>query len=139
MILGGLTQKFDRAKGATESYLNDRVEQTEEAAISYAVAAGLYAAAGVFAIATLLVIITAGFRWIELRYGLFYAFAASGALLLVFIALSVGLAVRRLNRPAKKIPSLGSRLRVAITSSPSKSDVASAAALSELSDSRRSR
>ncbi|QND75713.1 phage holin family protein [Tardiphaga robiniae] len=116
----GLALKLNQVKRATSSYIRDRSEQTQGIAVSYAVAAGLYAAAGVFLIATLLVGATALFRWIELRYGLFQAFGATGGLLLVLAALFAILAASRLKRPTKQFPSLGSRLRVAINANPGK-------------------
>ncbi|WP_441240278.1 phage holin family protein [Tardiphaga sp. 768_D3_N2_1] len=120
LVRTGLTLKLNQVKRATSSYIRDRSEQTQGIAVSYAVAAGLYAAAGVFLIATLLVGAAALFRWVELRYGLFQAFGATGGLLLVLAALFAVLAASRLKRPAKQFPSLGSRLRVAINASPGK-------------------
>lgn len=124
----GLTLKLNQVKRATSSYIRDRSEQTQGIAVSYAVAAGLYAAAGVFLIATLLVGATALFRWVELRYGLFQAFGATGGLLLVLAVLFAVLAASRLKRPSKQFPSLGSRLRVAINASPSKHERVTSAA-----------
>jgi len=66
--------------------LRDRTGQATATVASYAVAAGLFAAAGVFLIAACLVGITALFRWAELNYGLFQAFAAVGALLVLISA-----------------------------------------------------
>lgn len=120
LVRTGLTLKLNQVKRATSSYLRDRSEQTQGIAVSYAVAAGLYAAAGVFLIATLLVGATALFRWIELHYGLFPAFGATGGLLLVLAIVFAVLAASRLKHPAKRFPSLGSRLRVAINASPGK-------------------
>ena len=54
------------------------------------IAAGLFAAAGIFLIAACLVGIMALFRWIEINYGLFPAFGAVGALLLVIAAICAG-------------------------------------------------
>jgi hypothetical protein len=120
LLQTGLALKLNQVKRATSSYIRDRSEQTQGIAVSYAVAAGLYAAAGVFLIATLLVGAAALFRWVELHYGLFQAFGATGGLLLVLAALFAVLAASRLKRPSKQFPSLGSRLRVAINASPGK-------------------
>ena len=117
LVRTGLALKLNQVKRATSSYVRDRTEQTQGIAVSYAVAAGLYAAAGIFLIATLLVGAAALFRWVELRYGLFQAFGATGGLLLVLAALFAILAASRLKRPAKQFPSLSSRLRVAMKSS----------------------
>jgi hypothetical protein len=68
----------------------------------------------------LLVGAAALFRWVELRYGLFQAFGASGGLLLVLAIVFAALAASRLKQPSKQFPSLGSRLRVAVNASPVK-------------------
>ncbi|MET0219474.1 MAG: phage holin family protein [Tardiphaga sp.] len=124
LVRTGLALKLNQVKRATSSYMHDRAEQTQGAAVSYAVAGGLYAAAGIFLIATLLVGATALFRWVELRYGLFQAFGATGGLLLVLAILCGVLAASRLKRPARQFPSLGSRLRVAISASPASNEAA---------------
>lgn len=121
LVRTGLALKLSQVKRATSSYVHDRAEQTQGAAVSYAVAAGLYAAAGIFLIATLLVGATALFRWVELRYGLFQAFGATGGLLLALAILCGGLAAARLRKPARQFPSLSSRLRVAIAGKPANS------------------
>jgi len=120
LLKTGLALKLNQVKRATSSYARDRVEQSQGAAISYAVAGGLYAAAGIFAIALLLVGVTALFRWVELRYGLFEAFGASAAVLLVLAIICAALAASRLKKPARQFPSLSSRLRVAISATPGK-------------------
>jgi hypothetical protein len=67
----GVALKLNQVKLATRSYLRDRTSQATGTVASYAVAAGLFAAAGIFLIAACLVGITALFRWIEIKYGLF--------------------------------------------------------------------
>jgi MFS family permease len=123
----GLALKLNQVKRATRSYLRDRTNQATDTATSYAVAAGLFAAAGVFLIAACLVGLAALFRWIEIKYGLFQAFGAIGALLLVIAALCAGLAASRLKRPAPQFPTLTSRLRVAIKANPVHPDQVDAA------------
>jgi hypothetical protein len=120
LLRAGLALKMDQIKLATRSYLRDRANQATSTATSYAVAAGLLAAAGIFLIAACLVGITALFRWIEIKYGLFWAFGAVGSVLLVTAGICAGLAASRLKRPARQFPSLSSRLRVAINASPMK-------------------
>jgi MFS family permease len=132
-MLDELNHKVDQAKRATGTYLRDQVEQTRTQAVSYVVAAGLFAAAAVFLIAAVLVGITAGFRWIEIHYGLFEAFGALAALLSTLVVLLIVLAIYRLKRPPKRIVPLSSRLRVAISASPSTDEVAPAATLASLS------
>jgi hypothetical protein len=123
----GLALKLNQVKRATRSYLRDRTNQAKDTATSYAVAAGLFAAAGVFLIAACLVGLAVLFRWIEIEYGLFQAFGVIGALLLVIAALCAGLASRKLKRPAPHFPSLTSRLRVAVKASPVHPDQVDAA------------
>ncbi len=127
LLRAGLALKLSQIKLATRSYLRDRTDQATGTAASYAVAAGLFATAGIFLIAACLVGITALFRWIEINYGLFEAFGAVGALLLVIAAICAALAARRLRRPTPQFPSLTSRLRVAITANPVRPDQAEAA------------
>jgi hypothetical protein len=114
----GLGLKLNQIKRATRSYLRDRTNQATGTVTSYAVAAGLFAAAGVFMIAACLVGATALFRWIEIRYGLFQAFGAVGGLLVVIAAICAGLAAARLKQRSAHFPSLTSRLRVAIKANP---------------------
>jgi hypothetical protein len=118
LLRAGLAVKLGQIKLATRSYMRDRTSQATGTVTSYAVAAGLFAAAGMFLIAACLVGATALFRWIEINYGLFQAFGAVGGLLVVIAALCAGLAASRLKRPPRHFPSLTSRLRVAIKANP---------------------
>jgi hypothetical protein len=120
LLRAGLALKLNQIKLATRSYLRDRTNQATGTATSYAIAAGLFAAAGIFLIAACLVGITALFRWIEIRYGLFQAFGAVGALLLAIAAVCAAMAAAKLNRPPPHFPSLTSRLRVAVKANPIK-------------------
>jgi hypothetical protein len=120
LIRTGLAIKINQVKRATESYARDRVAQGQGAVVSYGIAAGLYAAAGIFAIALLLVAAAALFRWVELRYGLFEAFGASAALLLVLALICAALAASRLKQKPRPIISLGSRLRIAVNANPAR-------------------
>ena len=121
LLRTGLALKLSQIKLATRSYLRDRTNQATGTVASYAVAAGLFAAAGIFLVAACLVGITALFRWIEINYGPFWAFGAVAALLLVIAAICAAVAVSRLKRPPPHFPSLTSRLRVAIKAGPLKS------------------
>jgi hypothetical protein len=114
----GLALKLSQVKLATRSYIRDRTGQATGTVTSYAIAAGLFAAAGIFAVAACLVGVIALFRWIEIKYGMFQAFGAVGALLLVIAAICAGLAAAKLKRPPPHFPSLSSRLRVAIKANP---------------------
>ena len=118
LLQAGLGLKLNHIKRATRSYVRDRANQATSSVTSYVVAAGLFVAAGIFLIAACLVGITALFRWIEINYGLFYAFGAIGGLLVLIACILAGVAVAKLKRPAPQFPSLTSRLRVAIRANP---------------------
>jgi Putative Actinobacterial Holin-X, holin superfamily III len=126
LLRAGVGLKLNQIKRATRSYLRDRTSQATGTVTSYASAAGLFAAAGIFLIAACLVGATALFRWIEIHYGQFQAFGAVGALLVVIAAICAGLAAAKLRQPAPHFPSLTSRLRVAIKTNPIKPDQAEA-------------
>jgi hypothetical protein len=121
LLRTGLALKLSQIKLATRSYLRDRTNQATGTVTSYAIAAGLFAAAGIFLVAACLVGITALFRWIEINYGPFWAFGAVAALLLLIAAICAAVAASQLKRPPPHFPSLTSRLRVAIKASPLKS------------------
>ena len=122
LLRAGLALKLNQIKLATRSYLRDRTNQARDTVTSYAIATGLFAAAGIFLIAACLVGITALFRWIEIKYGLFQAFGAVGALLVVIAAICAGFAARKLKRSPPHFPSFTSRLRVAVKASPVQPD-----------------
>jgi len=127
LLRTGLALKLSQIKLATRSYLRDRTNQATGTAVSYATAAGLFAAAGIFLIAACLVGITALFRWIEIHYGLFWAFGVVSALLLLIAAICAAVAASRLKRRPPHFPSLTSRLRVALKANPLTSDQIEAA------------
>jgi hypothetical protein len=118
LLRAGLGLKLNQIKRATRSYLRDRTDQATGTVASYAIAAGLFAVAGIFLIAACLVGVTALFRWVEINYGTFQAFGVVGALLLVLAAICAAFAAIKLRRPPRQFPSLASRLRVAVTASP---------------------
>jgi hypothetical protein len=118
LLRAGLELKLGQIKRATRSYMRDRTNQATRSVTSYAVATGLFAAAGIFLIGACLVGITALFRWVEIHYGMFPAFGAVAALLLLIAIICATLAAVRLKRPAPHFPSLSSRLRVAIAANP---------------------
>ena len=122
LVGAGLELKLNQIKLATRSYLRDRTNQATRTVTSYAVAAGLFAATGIFLIAALLVGTIALFRWIEIEYGQFWAFGAVGALLVVIALICAGMAAMKLNRPTPHFPSLTSRVRVAIKANPVQPD-----------------
>ena len=121
LLRTGLALKFSQIKLATRSYLRDRTNQATASVASYATAAALFAAAGIFLIAACLVGLTALFRWIEINYGLFWAFGVVSALLLLIAAICAAVAASQLKRRPPHFPGLTSRLRVALKASPLKS------------------
>ena len=118
LLRAGIGLKLSQIKLATRSYLRDRTNQATGTVTSYAVAAALFAAAGIFVIAACLVGIATLFRWIEIHYGQFWAFGAVGALLAIIAAVCAGVGAAKLKPPTPHFPSLTSRLRVAIRSNP---------------------
>jgi len=127
LLRAGLALKLNQIKLAARSYLRDRANQARATVASYAIAAGLFAVAGIFLIAACLVGVTALFRWIEIYYGVFQAFGVVGALLLVIAAICAAVAAGKLKRPPPRFPSLSSRLRVAVKASPLEPDQIDAA------------
>ena len=122
----GVGFKVDRAKRAVGSYVNDRRQRATGIITSHVVAYAMFGIAGVFLLAAFLVGLAALFEWIEINYGLFPAFGVIGGLLLVIAAACAAFAAARLRREPPEFPSLASRLRVAIKTSPTE---AAAAAL----------
>jgi hypothetical protein len=120
VLRAGLALKVNQIKRASRSWLRDRTNQATGTFTSYAIAAGLYAAAGIFVLAACLVGAGALFRWVEFNYGLFWAFGATGGLLLIFAGICAAIAAAKLNRPAPHFPTLTSRLRVAVRAHPLK-------------------
>jgi hypothetical protein len=134
LLRAGLELKLNQMKRATRSYVRDRTDQATGTLAGYAIAAGLFAACGIFLIAATLVGLDALFRWIEINYGLFWAFGAIGLLLLLIAGICAGLAMSRLRRPSPHFPSLTSRLRVAIKGKPRKPKPAAPDELETASD-----
>jgi hypothetical protein len=122
LLRAGLALKVNQLKRATRSYLRDRANQATGTVASYAIAAGLFAASGIFLIAACFVGIAALFRWVEITYGRFPAFGVVGALLLLIALVLASLAASRLKRSPPQFPSLSSRLRVAIKANPVQPD-----------------
>jgi hypothetical protein len=118
LLRTGLALKLSQIQLATRSYLRDRTNQATGTLTRYVFAVGLFGAASVFLIAACLVGAVALFRWIEVNYGVFPAFGAIGALLLVAAAICAALAVKSLKQPPSEFPRLASRLRVAIRANP---------------------
>ena len=118
LLRAGIGLKLSQVKIATRSYLRDRTNQATGTMTSYAIAAGLFAAAGIFLIAACFVGTVALYRWIAIHYGQFWGFGAIGALLVTIAAICAGVAAARLRQPSPHFPSLTSRLRVAIKANP---------------------
>jgi hypothetical protein len=114
LLRAGMALKLNHLKRAAQSYLRDRTSQATGRATSYMVAAGLFAAAGLFLIATFFVGLIALYRWIAITHGQFWGFGAVAAVLLVLTAACAGVAMAMVKRPTKTIVPLASRMRVAI-------------------------
>jgi hypothetical protein len=114
LLRAGMALKLNHLKRAARSYLRDRTNQATGHVTSYAVAAGLFAAAGLFVIATFFVGLIALYRWVAITYGQFWGFGAVAAVLLVLAAACAGVAMAQMNRKTRPIVPLASRMRVAI-------------------------
>lgn len=114
LLRAGMALKINHLKRAARSYLRDRTNQATGRATSYAVAAGLFALAGLFLIATLFVGLMALYRWVAITHGQFWGFGAVAAVLLVLAVSCAGVALAQMKRRDKPIVPLASRMRVAI-------------------------
>jgi hypothetical protein len=114
LLRAGMALKINHLKRAARSYLRDRTNQATGRATSYAVAAGLFAMAGLFLIATLFVGLIALYRWVAITQGQFWGFGAVAAVLLVLAVSCAGVALVQIKRRDKPIVPLASRMRVAI-------------------------
>jgi hypothetical protein len=114
LLRAGMALKLNHLKRATRSYLRDRTNEATGRVTSYAVAAGLLAAAGLFVIAACFVSLIALYRWVAIAHGQFWGFGAVGTVLLVLAAICAGVAMAQMKRRTRPIVPLASRLRVAI-------------------------
>lgn len=117
LLQTGISLKMAQLRGAVDTYISDRGNQGREIAVSYAVAAGLYAAAGVFVIALMFLGLFALFYWVESEYGTLHAFGACAGLLLLLALICAALAASKL-RSSSKVTGLGSRLSDALSETP---------------------
>lgn len=114
LLRAGMALKLNHLKRAAQSYVRDRTSQTTGRVTSYAVAAGLFAAAGLFLIAAFFVGLIALYRWVAITYGQFWGLGAVAVVLLVLAGACAGVAMAQINRRTKPIVPLASRMRVAI-------------------------
>jgi hypothetical protein len=114
LLRAGMALKLNHVKRAAQSYLRDQTGRATGRMTSYAVAGGLFAVAGLFVVAAFFVGLIALYRWLAITYGQFWGFGAVGAVLLVLAAVCAGVAMAEVNRKAKPIVPLASRLRVAV-------------------------
>lgn len=114
LLRAGMALKLNHLKRAARSYLRDRTSQATGRVTSYAVAAGLFAAAGLFLIATFFVGLIALYRWVAITHGQFWGFGAVAAVLLVLTGICAGVGLAQMKRREKPIVPLASRMRVAI-------------------------
>lgn len=119
LLRAGLELKLSHLRRAVRCYVCDRTNQAAGKATSFAVGIGLLALAGLLLLEAGLVALAALFQWVWVHYGIFWAFLADGLLLLLLAAVVGGIALATLKRSPREIPSLASRLRVAVASPPS--------------------
>lgn len=118
LLRAGIGLKLNQIKLATRSYLRDRTQQATGTMASYAIAAALFAVAGLFVVAACLVGGISLYRWVAIHYGQFWGFGAVGALFAALAAICAGIGTAKLSPATADFPSLTSRLRVAIKSAP---------------------
>lgn len=116
VLRAGLGLKLEHVRRATRSYFRDRTNEATGKAVSYAIGAGLFAGAGIFMLAALIVGVAALFRWAELNYGEFPAFGAAGGALVLLALVCSASATIALKRKSPRVLPLASRLRVAVAS-----------------------
>jgi hypothetical protein len=114
LLRAGMALKLNHLKRAAQSYLRDQTSHATGKVTSYAVAGGLFAAAGLFVVAAFFVGLVALYRWVAITYGQFWGFGAAAAVLLVLAAICAGVAMAQMKRKTRPIVPLASRLRVAI-------------------------
>ena len=118
LLQAGLALKLNQLKRAVGDYASDRAVQGQSIVASFAVAAGLYAAAGIFVIGALFIGVVALFRYLEIKYGMFEALGGCAGALLILAAISAAIASSHLKRPAASFPALGARLGHAMSTNP---------------------
>jgi hypothetical protein len=109
----GLEIVSKRAARAIRSYGLDQLRYGRGLVVTWAVAAGLFAVAGVFVIGIFVVGLMALFSFVRLYVGLFESYAFIVGLLFLLVLLLSFVAMWLVRRPTPQTPSLTSHLRVA--------------------------
>lgn len=137
LIRTALALKASNLQRAGEGYVRDQVSRSKWTITSYIVGACFLLGAAIFAVVAILIGTAALFRFIEMRYGLFEAFAAGGAMVVVaLISLAIGLS--KMNASSKRVIPLASRFRVAAHSHPITKENVKDAAVSLVDQNHRS-
>ena len=118
LLQAGLALKMAHVRRAVSAYFHNRADQITNTASAYAIAAVCWCAAAFFTILTLLVGLATLFRWVQLNFGEFQAFGAVAGATLCMALFCAVIAILAPKKKPKPIPSLPSRLRVAIASPP---------------------
>lgn len=118
LLKAGLALKAAHVRRAAAGYFRNRADQAAGTASAYAIAAACWSAAAFFIILTLLAGLAALFRWVQLNFGEFQAFGAVAGVTTGLTLICAITATLSLKKKSKPIPSLPSRLRVAVASPP---------------------
>jgi hypothetical protein len=115
LLRAGLALKVSQLKLAAHSYIEDRTDHGKNVVKAYAVGAGFYVGAALFALAACFVGLGALFHYVEAHYGPYTAFSVVGGLLVLLAIVLAAIGAAKMNPPEAHYPGLMDRLRVALT------------------------
>jgi len=118
LIRTALALKAANLQRAGESYVRDQASRGKSVISSYVMGACFLLGAAIFLIIAILIGAAALFRFLEMRYGLFEAFGATGGAMIIVALISLGIGLSKMNSPSKRVIPLASRVRVAAHSHP---------------------
>lgn len=118
LLRAGFAFKAAQLRQAASHYIEDRTDHAKSLATGYAVAAGLFAVAGVFLLGACAVGMVALYFWLEPQYGPFASLGICAGLLLVLMVICIVAAMIRMRAKPPEFPSLGERLGSAVKGNP---------------------
>ena len=118
LLRAGFAFKATQLRQAASHYVEDRTDHAKSLATGYAVAAGLFAVAGVFLTGACAIGMIALYLWLEPQYGVFASLGICAGILLVLMVICLIAAMVRMNSRPPAFPSLGNRLGSAVKGNP---------------------
>lgn len=118
LLRAGFAFKATQLRQAASHYVEDRTDHAKSLATGYAVAAGLFAVAGVFLTGACAIGMIALYLWLEPQYGVFASLGICAGILLVLMVICLIAAMVRMNSRPPAFPSLGDRLGSAVKGNP---------------------